>query len=82
MRRASLTSARIRDDPNTAPFDVTGHPAMSMPCGMSDGLPVGLMLIGKHYDEATIYQAAAPSRRPAIGGSSDRTLIGSLRIRA
>lgn len=30
--------------PNTAPFDVTGHPAMSIPCGMSDGLPVGMML--------------------------------------
>ena len=44
--------------PNTAPFDVTGHPAMSLPCGMVDGLPVGLMLIGKHYDEATIYRAA------------------------
>ena len=28
--------------PNTAPFDVTGHPATSLPCGMSDGLPVGL----------------------------------------
>ena len=27
--------------PNTAPFNVTGHPAMSIPCGMSDGLPVG-----------------------------------------
>ena len=44
--------------PNTAPFDVTGHPAMSVPCGMSDGLPVGLMLIGRHYDESTIYRAA------------------------
>jgi amidase len=44
---------------NTAPFDVTGHPAMSIPCGLSDGLPVGLMLIGKDYDEATIYQAAS-----------------------
>ena len=43
---------------NTAPFDVTGHPAMSVPCGMSDGLPVGLMLVGKRYDESTIYQAA------------------------
>ena len=45
--------------PNTAPFDVTGHPAMTLPCGMSDGLPVGLMLIGKHFDESTIYRAAA-----------------------
>lgn len=43
---------------NTAPFDVTGHPSMSLPCGLSDGLPVGLMLTGKHYDESTIYRAA------------------------
>jgi amidase len=43
----------------TSPFDVTGHPAMTIPCGLSDGLPVGLMLIGKDYDEATIYQAAS-----------------------
>jgi amidase len=44
--------------PNTSPFDVTGHPAMNVPCGMSDGLPIGMMLVGKHYDETTIYRAA------------------------
>ena len=44
--------------PNTAPFNATGHPAMSLPCGMSDGLPVGAMLVGKHWDEKTIYQVA------------------------
>jgi amidase len=43
---------------NTCPFDVTGHPAMSIPCGMNDGLPIGMMLIGKHWNESTIYQAA------------------------
>ncbi len=43
---------------NTAPFDITHHPAMSLPCGMSDGLPIGMMLVGKRYDEATIYKAA------------------------
>jgi amidase len=43
---------------NTAPFDATGHPAMSIPCGMVDGIPVGLMLVGKHFDEARIYQVA------------------------
>ena len=43
---------------NTAPFDVTHHPAMSVPCGLVDGLPVGLMLVGKHFDEPTIYRAA------------------------
>ena len=45
--------------PNTAPFSVTGHPAMSVPCGMSDGLPVGMMLAGGMWREAVIYRAAA-----------------------
>ena len=44
---------------NTSPFDVTGHPAMSIPCAMSDGLPVGLMLVAAKWREATIYRAAA-----------------------
>ena len=43
---------------NTAPFDLTHHPAMSLPCGLADGLPIGLMLVGKHFDEPTIYRAA------------------------
>ncbi len=43
---------------NTAPFDMTGHPAISIPCGMSNGLPVGMMLVGRHFDEATIFRAA------------------------
>ncbi len=48
---------------NTAPFDITHHPAMSVPCGMADGLPVGLMLVGRHFDEPTIYRAAAAFER-------------------
>jgi len=44
--------------PNTCPFDVTGHPAMTIPCAMSHGLPIGMMLIGRHYNESTIYRAA------------------------
>ena len=43
---------------NTAPFDISHHPAMAIPCGMSDGLPVSMMLVGKHFDEPTIYRAA------------------------
>ena len=43
---------------NTEPFDMTGHPAMSVPCGMIDGLPVGMMLIGRPFEESTIYRAA------------------------
>jgi amidase len=42
---------------NTSPFDVTGNPALSVPCGMSDGLPVGMMLIGRHFDDATVLRA-------------------------
>lgn len=44
--------------PNTAPFDVSGHPAMSLPCGIADGLPIGLQLVGRRHDEATIYRCA------------------------
>jgi amidase len=32
-------------------------PSLTIPCGLSDGLPVGLMLTGRHYDEATLYRA-------------------------
>jgi amidase len=43
--------------PNTCPFDVTGHPALTVPCGASDGLPVGMMLIGRHWEDATVLRA-------------------------
>ncbi len=43
---------------NTCQFNTTGHPALSIPCGLRDGLPVGMMLAGGFYDEATIYRAA------------------------
>jgi amidase len=48
---------------NTCPFNVTGHPAISLPCGMEDGRPIGLMLVGRHHDEGTIYRAAAAFER-------------------
>jgi amidase len=48
---------------NTCPINVTGHPAISVPCGMEDGRPIGMMLVGRHYDEATIYRAAAAFER-------------------
>jgi amidase len=48
---------------NTCPFNATGHPAISIPCGMEDGRPIGMMLIGKHWDERTIYRASAAFER-------------------
>ena len=44
--------------PNTCPFDVSGHPAMNVPCGLSAGLPVGMQLVAANYNESTIYRAA------------------------
>jgi len=44
--------------PNTSPFDVTGHPAMNVPCGMSDGLPVGMMVVGRHGEDGAVLRAA------------------------
>ena len=51
---------------NTAPLDVTGHPACTIPAGLSDGLPVGLMVIGKKYDDAGVLRAAHAFER-ALG---------------
>jgi amidase len=42
---------------NTAPFDVTGHPSISVPAGEADGLPVGLMFVGSQFDDATVLDA-------------------------
>lgn len=42
----------------TIPVNLAGLPGMSIPAGFSEGLPVGLQIIGKHFDEQTMYQAA------------------------
>jgi amidase len=44
---------------NTAPFNASGYPAMNVPCAMSEGLPVGMMLVARNYGESTIYRAAS-----------------------
>ena len=45
-------------DVNTVPINLAGVPAISLPCGFEDGLPIGLQLIGNFFDEPTILQAA------------------------
>jgi amidase len=52
---------------NTAPFDVTGHPATSVPAGLAGGLPAGLMIVGRHFDDATCLRAAQ-AFETAVGG--------------
>ncbi|HEU5419805.1 MAG TPA: amidase [Streptosporangiaceae bacterium] len=64
---------------NTAPLDISGHPATSVPAGLARGLPVGLMIVGRHFDDATCLRVAraceaaaggfpAPPARPAGPG--------------
>jgi amidase len=43
---------------NTCVADVTGHPSMSIPCGLSEGLPIGLMLTGRHLEDSTLLAAS------------------------
>lgn len=56
--REEVVSAAFGMTTNTSAFNATGHPSMSMPCGWIDGLPVGLMLTGRRFDERLLYRAA------------------------
>lgn len=59
----------------TVPVNMAGLPGMSIPCGSDKGLPIGMQLIGKAFDEATLYKAAYAfeqntdfhTMRPALG---------------
>ena len=42
---------------NTCPFNVTGHPSLNVPCGVSEGLPVGMLLVGRCGEDATVLRA-------------------------
>lgn len=42
----------------TIPVNLAGVPGISVPCGFTDGLPLGLQIIGKHFDEGTVYRVA------------------------
>jgi amidase len=53
--------------PNTAPFDVSGHPATSVPAGLSDGLPVGLMIVGRRGADGMCLRVAQ-AYESAVGG--------------
>jgi aspartyl-tRNA(Asn)/glutamyl-tRNA(Gln) amidotransferase subunit A len=53
---SDVRSALIRF---TRPFNVSGHPACAVPCGFTaGGLPIGLQLVGRPFDEATVLRAA------------------------
>ena len=45
------------NDLYTLPVNISGNPAISMPCGFSNELPIGLQLIAKPFDEKTLLRA-------------------------
>ena len=50
--------------PFTFPFNMTGQPAASVPCGFTkDGLPIGLQIVGRRFDDATVLRGSAAFER-------------------
>ncbi len=47
------------NDVYTLPINIAGLPGISIPCGLSDGLPVGLQVVANYYQEATMFRVAA-----------------------
>ena len=66
---------------NTAPFDVTGHPAITVPTALVGGLPAGLMIIGKHFDDATVLRVAHTYEQ-AFGGFPAAPALTTMGTRA
>ena len=52
---------------NTAPTDCNGHPSTSVPAGLVNGLPTGIMVVGKHFDDATCLRVAKVIESQADG---------------
>ena len=57
---------------NTCPFNVTGHPACSVPAGIAGGLPVGMMIVGRRFQDATVLRVAH-AFESAVGGFATPT---------
>jgi len=55
---------------NTAPFNASGHPALSVPVAPVDGLPVGLMLVGRQFADATVLDAGAAVESLGLAGNA------------
>jgi aspartyl-tRNA(Asn)/glutamyl-tRNA(Gln) amidotransferase subunit A len=65
-RAATLASTSVT---LTAPYNLTGHPAISVPCGFSaDGLPIALGLAGRHWEDDLVLRAAYAYEQAATGG--------------
>ena len=57
--------AMYLNDACTLPVNIAGLPGISVPCGLADSLPVGLQVIGRAFDEATVLRVADAYEREA-----------------
>jgi amidase len=55
--------------PNTAPFDASGHPAVTVPCHPQGHLPIGMMIIGRHFADSQVLRVAGAFEEQ-VGGFS------------
>jgi amidase len=65
--RDELLARSLEMVANTAPFDVSGHPATSVPAGLVDGLPAAMMIVGRHFADGTCLRVAR-AYESAVGG--------------
>jgi aspartyl-tRNA(Asn)/glutamyl-tRNA(Gln) amidotransferase subunit A len=63
--------AMYLNDVYTVPANLAGIPGVSVPCGLAGGLPIGLQVLGKHFDEATILRVVH-AYQSATGWHLDR----------
>jgi aspartyl-tRNA(Asn)/glutamyl-tRNA(Gln) amidotransferase subunit A len=59
-------------------FNLTRNPSASIPCGMADGLPIGLMVTGRLYDDLGVLQACHAYEQAAATAWPARALTAAL----
>jgi aspartyl-tRNA(Asn)/glutamyl-tRNA(Gln) amidotransferase subunit A len=73
QRAATLASTSVT---LTAPFNLSGHPSISVPCGFgADGLPIALMLTGRHWEDGLVLRAAYAYEQAATGGYAPAPIV-------
>jgi amidase len=66
---ALLAGMRLDATFNTSPLDLSGHPALTVPCGTcEEDMPVGMQIIGRHFDEMMVYRVDPQDGHPSGPG--------------